>query len=182
MAIALIIIWVIVFLAIVFYNRIITLKNNRENAFADIDVQLKMRFDLIPNLVETVKGYAYHERETLESVVKARTQYLSADSIWEKIEAENELQAWLKSIFALSENYPNLQANQNFLELQRELSDIENKLAASRRFFNSSTKEYNNSIQTFPWVLFAKMMNFEKEPMFEIVVEEERTTPKVSFQ
>ena len=92
------------------------------------------------------------------------------------------MQAWLKTIFALSENYPNLQANQNFLELQRELSDIENKLAASRRFFNSSTKEYNNSIQTFPWVLFAKMMNFEKEPMFEIVVEEERTTPKVSFQ
>ena len=181
MTIALIIIWVIVFLAIVFYNRIITLKNNRENAFADIDVQLKMRFDLIPNLVETVKGYAYHDRETLESVVKARTQYLSADSIWEKIEAENELQAWLKTIFALSESYPDLKANQSFLQLQGELSDIENKVAASRRFFNSSTREFNTSIEMFPGNIIANIFGFKKEEFFEIVEQQERQAPKVQF-
>lgn len=128
---------------ITIYNRIVTLKNNRDNAFADIDVQLLNRFDLVANLVETVKGYAKHEKETLQSLTDARTSFMHATSVDNKLEANNQLTGALKTLFAVAENYPDLKANTNFLQLQADLSDIENKLAAARRFFNSTTKEFN---------------------------------------
>ena len=138
------------------YNGLVTLKNNRENAFADIDVQLLNRFDLVENLVSTVKGYAAHEKTTLQGLTDARTRFMSAQTVDAKLEASNQLTGALKSLFAVSENYPDLKANTNFLQLQNELSDIENKLAAARRFFNATTKEYNTAIQTFPGNLIAK--------------------------
>ena len=138
------------------YNGLVTLKNNRENAFADIDVQLLNRFDLVENLVSTVKGYAAHEKTTLQGLIDARTRFMSAQTVDAKLEASNQLTGALKSLFAVSENYPDLKANTNFLQLQNELSDIENKLAAARRFFNATTKEYNTAIQTFPGNLIAK--------------------------
>mgnify|MGYP003084586601 CR=1 FL=1 len=138
------------------YNGLVALKNNRENAFADIDVQLLNRFDLVENLVSTVKGYAAHEKTTLQSLTDARTRFMSAQTVDAKLEASNQLTGALKSLFAVSENYPDLKANTNFLQLQNELSDIENKLAAARRFFNATTKEYNTAIQTFPGNLIAK--------------------------
>ena len=138
------------------YNGLVTLKNNRENAFADIDVQLLNRFDLVENLVSTVKGYAAHEKVTLQGLTDARTRFMSAQTVDAKLEASNQLTGALKSLFSVSENYPDLKANTNFLQLQNELSDIENKLAAARRFFNATTKEYNTAIQTFPGNLIAK--------------------------
>jgi hypothetical protein len=156
------------------------LRNNRNNAFADIDVQLKQRFDLIPNLVETVKGYANHEKETLENVIKARNAYMNAGSISDKINADNQLTETLKTLFAVSESYPDLKASSLFSNLQMELSDIENKLSAVRRFFNAATKEYNTAIQTFPGNIIANIFNFKIEGFFEIP-EAERTAPKVQF-
>ena len=138
------------------YNGLVALKNNRENAFADIDVQLLNRFDLVENLVSTVKGYAAHEKATLQGLTDARTRFMSAQTVDAKLEASNQLTGALKSLFAVSENYPDLKANTNFLQLQNELSEIENKLAAARRFFNATTKEYNTAIQTFPGNLVAK--------------------------
>lgn len=178
-----ILLWVVIVLAIfvIFkYNQIIQLRNNRNNAFADIDVQLKQRFDLIPNLVETVKGYANHEKETLENVIKARNAYMNAGSISDKINADNQLTETLKTLFAVSESYPDLKASSLFSNLQMELSDIENKLSAVRRFFNASTKEYNTAIQTFPGNIIANIFNFKIEGFFEIP-EAERTAPKVQF-
>lgn len=178
-----ILLWVVIVLAIFLifkYNQIIKLRNNRENAFADIDVQLKQRFDLIPNLVETVKGYANHEKETLENVIKARNAYMNAGSISDKINADNQLTETLKTLFAVSESYPDLKASSLFSNLQMELSDIENKLSAVRRFFNASTKEYNTAIQTFPGNIIANIFNFKIEGFFEIS-EAERTAPKVQF-
>lgn len=181
----LILLWVLVvwvLYGIAKYNGIITLKNNRVNAFSDIDVQLKLRFDLVDNLVNTVKGYATHEKDTLENITKARTSFLNAGSdINEKIDASNMLTSSLKSLFAVSENYPDLKANQNFLELQRELSDIENKIAASRRFFNSATKEYNTYIEMFPGNIIAGIFHFKVEKSFEVENEEERKVQKVQF-
>lgn len=138
------------------YNRLVSLKNHRDNAFADIDVQLTNRFDLVENLVETVKGYAVHEKETLQGVIQARASFMSAQGVDDKLAASNQLTGALKSLFAVSESYPDLKANQNFLQLQTELSDLENKLAASRRFFNSTTKEFNVAIEVFPSNLIAK--------------------------
>lgn len=132
------------------YNKIVHLRTTRDNAFADIDVQMKNRFDLVDNLVSTVKGYATHEKATLNWVIEARSQFTSAKNQKEKAEADSMLSSSLKSIFALAEAYPDLKANQNFLQLQTELSDLENKIAAARRFFNSATKEYNTVIQQFP--------------------------------
>lgn len=163
------------------YNWIIALKNNRTNAFADIDVQLKLRFDLVENLVNTVKGYATHEKETLENVTKARTSFMNAQSIDDKMEANNMLTQTLKSLFAVSENYPDLKANTNFLQLQTELSDIENKLAASRRFFNSSTKEFNTYIEMVPTNIIASVFKFTPEKFFEVENEVEKQAPKVQF-
>ncbi|MCL2168225.1 MAG: LemA family protein [Lentimicrobiaceae bacterium] len=150
------------------YNRLVHLRNNRENAFADIDVQLKQRYDLIPQLVETVKGYAKHEKETLTKVIELRNQAVAATTIDGKIAAENQLSGVLAGLKVTLEAYPDLKANKNFLQLQEEMSDIENKLAAVRRFFNSATKEFNNAVQTFPSNLIAGMFGFQKAQMFDL--------------
>lgn len=173
--------FLIVIWAISLYNRLVSLKNNRENAFADIDVQLKLRFDLVENLVNTVKGYATHEKETLQNLTDARTSFLHANGVEGKLEANNQLTGALKSLFAVAENYPDLKANQNFLELQTELSDIENKLAAARRFFNSATREYNTSIQSFPSNLIANHFGFTQVEFFELDDEAAKSAPKVQF-
>lgn len=175
---------VVVLFLISLYNNLVKLRNNRENAFANIDVQLKQRYDLIPQLVSTVKGYATHERELLERVTAARTAAMSATGINDKIQAENALSSALAGLKVSVEAYPDLKANQNFLQLQAELSDIENKLAATRRFFNSATKELNNAVQTFPANLIAGMFGFHKEPMFEIPSEERAAydkAPEIKF-
>lgn len=177
----LIIWWFIVLYIIVRYNALVRLKNHIKNSFADIDVQMKLRFDLIENLVSTVKWYASHEKETLENVTKARTSFLNAWSPNEKLAADNMLSWALKSLFAVSENYPDLKANQNFLQLQTELSDIENKIAAARRFFNSSINEYNSTIESFPTNIVAKIFGFKYEEFFAIKNEVEKETPKVKF-
>ena len=163
---------VVVLFLISMYNNLVKLRNNRENAFANIDVQLKQRYDLIPQLVSTVKGYATHERELLEKVTAARTAAMSATGINDKIQAENALSSALAGLKVSVEAYPDLKANQNFLQLQAELSDIENKLAATRRFFNSATKELNNAVQTFPANLIGVMCGFLKYRRFEIPSEE----------
>src|SRR6201991_4354400 len=158
--IILIVVVVLVVLLIGIYNRLVALRQRTNQAFADIDVQLKQRHDLIPNLVETVKGYAAHERGTLEAVVQARNAAIAAPGVDQKVAAENALSGALRQLFALSESYPDLKANQNFQQLQSDLSDIENKLAASRRFFNNAVQEYNTGIQNFPAVLFASALGF----------------------
>jgi LemA protein len=159
---------VIVIWAISIYNGLIAMRQRTNQAFADIDVQLKQRHDLIPNLVETVKGYAAHESGTLEAVVKARNAAIAAPGVEQKVQAENMLSGALRQLFALSENYPNLKANTNFQQLQEQLSDIENKLAASRRFFNNAVQEYNTGIQRFPAVLFAAMFGFSQREFFDV--------------
>lgn len=161
--ILLLIIW-----AVTLYNRLVKLRNNRENAFADIDVQLKQRHDLIPQLVATVKGYATHEQETLERVIAARNGAMNASTINDKIVAENALSSALSGLRVTLEAYPDLKANQNFMQLQEEISDVENKLAAVRRYFNSATKELNNAVETFPSNIFAGMFGFRKEMMFDL--------------
>ena len=179
-----IIVLILVFWIVGIYNNLVALRNNRENAFANIDVQLKMRYDLIPNLVNTVKGYAEHEKGLLERVTAARTAAMGATSMNEKIEAENALSSALAGLKVSVEAYPDLKANQNFMQLQSELADIENKLAAIRRFFNSATKELNTAVQSFPSVLFAGMFGFRQEPMFEVPQEERaavQKAPEVKF-
>lgn len=180
-AVIAIVVVVLLIYPIFLYNRIIKLQNNRDNAFADIDVQLKQRFDLLPNLIETVKGYMKHEKEVLENVTAARTNFMDASSVDDKLGAENMLSGALKSLFAVSENYPDLKANQNFMELQNEMSDIENKIAAARRFFNNATKEFNNGIETFPANMVAGMFGFKEATMFEITDAKEKENVKVSF-
>lgn len=182
----LIIVGIIVLLGIIFasmYNSLVRLRNNRENAFADIDVQLKQRHDLIPQLVDTVKGYAAHEKDTLERVIQARNGAVSAKTIDEKIAAENQLSSALSGLKITLEAYPDLKANQNFLQLQEEVSDVENKLAAVRRYFNSATKEYNNAVQTFPSNIIAGMAGFRREIMFDLGTNERANleqAPKIS--
>jgi LemA protein len=163
------------------YNGLVRLKVAIENAWAQIDVQLKRRHDLIPNLVETVKGYAGHERETLEKVIQARNMAINAQGVAAKAEAENMLTGALKSIFALAEAYPNLKANENFLALQEELSSTENKVAFSRQFYNDQTMSYNQRIQLFPTNIIAGMFGFVRREFFEVKAEAEREAPKVSF-
>ena len=150
------------------YNRLVAMRQRVNQAFADIDVQLKQRHDLIPNLVETVKGYAAHERGTLEAVIQARNAAMAAPGVEQKVQAENMLTGALRQLFALSENYPNLKANANFQQLQSDLSDIENKLAASRRFFNSAVQEYNTGIQQLPASMFAASFGFQPHPFFDL--------------
>ena len=154
--------------AISIYNNLVKLRNNRENAFANIDVQLKQRYDLVPQLVATVKGYAEHEKEVFQRVTEARSAAMSATTINDKMAADNALTNALAGLKVSLEAYPELKANQNFLQLQGEISDIENKLAAVRRYFNSATRELNNAVQTFPSNLFANMFGFKKEPMYEV--------------
>jgi len=159
------------------------MRNNRENAFADIDVQLKQRHDLVPQLVETVKGYAAHEKDTLERVINARNGAIGAKTIDEKIVAENALSSALSGLKITLEAYPDLKANQNFLQLQEEIADLENKLSSVRRYFNSATKEYNNAVETFPSNILAGMFGFRKEVMFDLG--EQRAAleeaPKIKF-
>jgi len=157
--------------AISLYNGIVRLRNRRENAFADIDVQLRQRHDLVPQLVETVKGYAAHERDLLLKVTEARTAAMNAKSIDDKIVAEQQLTSALQGLKVQVEAYPDLKANQNFLQLQEELSDIENKLAASRRFFNAATTEYNNAVESFPGNMIARNFGFRREIFFDLGTE-----------
>ena len=159
---------VIVIWAISIYNGLVAMRQRTNQAFADIDVQLKQRHDLIPNLVETVKGYATHERGTLEAVIQARQTAMAAPGVEQKVAAENMLTGALGKLFALSEAYPDLKANQNFQQLQSELSDIENKLAAARRFFNNAVQEFNTGIQQFPAALFAAIFGFHERVFFDV--------------
>jgi LemA protein len=159
---------VLVVWIIMIYNGLVAMRQRVNQSFADIDVQLKQRHDLIPNLVETVKGYAGHERGTLEAVIKARQTAVAAPSLDQKVQAENMLSGALRQLFALSESYPDLKANANFQQLQAELSDIENKLAAARRFFNNAVQEYNTGIQNFPAVLFAGAFGFREHTIFDL--------------
>lgn len=178
-AIVLIFIWLISL-----YNQLVRLRNNRENAFADIDVQLKQRHDLIPQLVEAVKGYMKHEEGVLTKVTEARTRAIKASSIDEKIAAEQALSSAMGGLNVAVEAYPELKANTNFLQLQEEMSDIENKLAAVRRYFNSATKELNNSVQMFPSNIVAGMFGFKKEVFFDLGAEQRDnldTPPEVKF-
>lgn len=183
---AIIVIVVVVILAawlVSMYNSLVKMRNNRENAFADIDVQLKQRHDLVPQLVETVKGYAAHEKDTLERVINARNGAIGAKTIDEKIVAENALSSALSGLKITLEAYPDLKANQNFLQLQEEIADLENKLSSVRRYFNSATKEYNNAVETFPSNILAGMFGFRKEVMFGLG--EQRAAleeaPKIKF-
>jgi LemA protein len=169
--------------AIVIYNGLVAMRQRANQAFADIDVQLKQRHDLVPNLVETVKGYASHERGTLEAVVQARNAAISAQGPAQMAAAENQLTGALRQLFALSEAYPDLKANQNFQQLQTEITDIENKLAAARRFFNNAVQEYNTGIEQFPAALFASSFGFTRKEFFDLG--ETRTSldvaPQVKF-
>ncbi len=161
------------------YNRLVALRQNRNNAYADIDVQLKQRFNLIPNLVETVKGYASHEKGVFEEVTKMRAKVQEAgDNTGERLQAEQALGKAMINVMAVAENYPELKADQNFQQLMEELSDIENKLAASRRFFNNATSEYNTAIQQFPANLIAGRFGFKAEEFYEIEEEEREALEK----
>jgi len=174
----------VVALAVATYNGLVGLRQRVRQAFADIDVQLKQRHDLVPNLVETVKGYATHERETLENVIKARNAAIAASGPAAQAQAEGMLSGMLRQLFALAEAYPDLKANANFQQLQTELGDIENKLAAARRFFNNAVSEHNASIQAFPAVLFAGSMGFAPREFFDVGDTQRQTldvAPQVKF-
>jgi LemA protein len=162
------IIVVFILMAISLYNRLVKLRNNREQAFADVDVQLKQRHDLIPQLVEAVRGYMGHERGVLTEITDARSNAMKATTINEKIAAETRLSSALEGLKVSVEAYPDLKASQNFLDLQNEISDVENKIAAARRFFNSATKELNVATEMFPSNLIATLFNFKREPMFDL--------------
>jgi len=174
------VILILIIAVIYYYNKFVKLKNMIDNAWSDIDVQLKRRYDLIPNLVETVKGYAKHERETLENVIKARNMAMNATGIQDKAQKESMLTDALKTIFALAENYPDLKANQNFLDLQKTLSDIENEIQLARRYYNAVVRDYNVLCESFPSVLIANQFGFKKREFFEIE-ERERENVKVKF-
>ncbi len=150
------------------YNGLITLKNRTDEAWSDIDVQLKRRYDLIPNLIETVKGYASHERELFQRVTEARTRAMGAQAPAEKAQAENILSGTLKTLFAVAENYPQLKASENFLELQRELTDTEDKVQAARRFYNANVRDFNIRLEVFPDMLVARQLGYGKREFFEI--------------
>ncbi len=179
--IALFIAVVVVLWLILTYNSLIRFRYRAREAWSDIDIQLKRRYDLIPNLVETVKGYAAHERTVFEKVTEARAKALGAAGKSEKAGAENILTDALKTLFAVAENYPQLKANENFLELQRELSDTENKIQAARRFYNGNVMDYNTKIEVFPNNLIADLFGFRKEEFFDLEKEEEKKPVKVSF-
>lgn len=163
------------------YNNLVRRRNRVEEAWSDIDVQLKRRYDLIPNLVETVKGYAAHEKGVFEQVTLARASAMGAQGLAQKDKAENALSQTLKSLFAVAENYPQLKASENFLELQRELTDTENKIQASRRFFNGTVLDFNTSLQTFPTNLLAGFFHFTAKEFFGDLSEAEKEPVKVKF-
>ena len=178
--IVLAIIVIIVMYVISVHNNLVALRNRVKDQWAQIDVQLKRRFDLIPNLVETVKGYTKHESETLENVIKARNTYLSATTPEDQIKANNELSNVVTKLFALSESYPDLKANTNFMQLQDELKDVENKIASARQFYNDTVLQYNNKIEMFPSNIIAGMFNFKRETFFEAAAAE-RENAQVKF-
>lgn len=181
MGLILIIVLAVVAVAIIaMYNGLIKLKNRVDEAWSDIDVQLKRRYDLIPNLVNTVKGYAAHEKELFEKVTEARARAMGAGTTQDKVQAENALSNTLKSLFAVAEAYPELKANQNFLELQRELTDTEDKIQAARRFYNGNVRDFNTKIQVFPTNIIAGMLGFSKRDFFE-AEEKEKEPVKVEF-
>ncbi len=163
------------------YNRLVRLRVRVKNAWSQIDVQLKRRYDLIPNLIETVKGYAAHEKDTLERVVRARQTAEQAKGVKEQAQAENLLTGALRQLFALSESYPDLKANQNFMQLQEELTSTENKISFARQHYNNVVEEYNTAIQVFPAVIFAGMFGFVREDFFELEDTNQRQAPKVQF-
>lgn len=163
------------------YNGLVKLNVRTDEAWSDIDVQLKRRYDLIPNLISTVKGYAAHESGVFEKVTEARSKAMGAQTAGEKGQAENMLSDTLKSLFAVAENYPELKANENFLELQRELSDTENKIQASRRFYNGNVRDLNTKIQVFPDSIVANMLKIKSREFFEIEEEAQKEAPKVEF-
>ena len=181
MLIAIGIIVVLIIIFVVMYNGFIRLKNNCDEAFATMDLYLKKRYDLIPNLVETVKGYAAHEKETLERVVAARNMAQGASTPEEKAAGESMLQGTLKSLFAVAESYPDLKANQNFMDLQGQLKAVEEDIANSRKYYNAVVKQFNTKCEVFPSNLIAGIFHFEKKPMFEVEAQEERQNVKVSF-
>ena len=177
---------ILIVIAFIFgmYNGLVKKRNRVREGWADIDVQLKRRYDLIPNLVETVQGYAAHEREVLENVTNARSMAMNAGEGGDRVareQNENMLSDALKSLFAVSENYPDLKASQNFLSLQQELADTENKIQAARRFYNQTVMEYNNGIQTVPSNIIASMFNFKEEQFFKVEIEAERNVPNIQF-
>jgi len=181
--------WIIVIIVVIVllvmwvisaYNKLVRLKNRVEDQWAQIDVQLKRRFDLIPNLVETVKGYTKHESETLESVINARNTYLAASTPEAQMEADGELTKAVSKLFALSESYPDLKANENFVSLQNDLKDTEDKIAASRQFYNDVVLKYNDQVELFPGSIIAKLFNFKKEAYFK-ANDTERENVQVKF-
>jgi len=183
-----VILWIILAVAVVaivwviaIFNGLVTLKNRAKEAFSDIDVQTKRRYDLIPNLVEIVKGYAAHEKELFEKVTLARAKAMGAGDVKNKAEAENQLSETLKSLFAVSENYPDLKASVNFLELQRELTDTEDKIQAARRFYNTNVRDLSIKIESFPANVVASMFGFKQMDLFETANEVEKEAVKVKF-
>ncbi len=179
--IVLIVIVVIIAIIAGIYNKLVRARMRVKNAWSQIDVQLKRRYDLIPNLIETVKGYAAHEKETLERVVQARQTAVQAKGVQQQAQAENMLTGALRQLFALSETYPNLKANENFMQLQEELTSTENKIGFARQHYNNVVESYNAAIQVFPAVIFAGMFGFTKEEFFELEDENQRQAPKVKF-
>ena len=173
---AILVLWIIFI-----YNRLVTLRNRVKEAWSDIEVQLKRRYNLIPNLVETVKGYASHEKEVFEKVTQARTKAIGAQNLKEKAVAENMLSNTLKSLFAVAENYPQLRSSENFQKLQEELTDTEDKIQAARRFYNGNVRDFNIKIESFPSNIIAKIFNFKKVEFFEIKEEAEKDVPKLKF-
>ncbi len=173
---AILVLWIIFI-----YNRLVTLRNRVKEAWSDIEVQLKRRYNLIPNLVETVKGYASHEKEVFEKVTQARTKAIGAQNLKEKAVAENMLSSTLKSLFAVAENYPQLRSSENFQKLQEELTDTEDKIQAARRFYNGNVRDFNIKIESFPSNIIAKIFNFKKVEFFEIEEETEKDVPKLKF-
>ena len=163
------------------YNKLVNAKNKVENQFSQIDIQLKRRTDLIPNLVETVKGYAKHEKGTLTEVIEARNKAVSANTVNEKIKANSELTGAISKLFALSESYPELKANENFLSLQTDLKDIEEKISYARQFYNDTVLSYNNKVEMFPTNIIASIFGFKQNEFFKLDDESERKAPKVSF-
>ena len=181
MIIILVIIGVLVLMFIGMYNSLVRLRNQVKNAWSQIDVQLKRRHDLIPNLVETAKGYMKHESETLKSITEARSKAMGADTVANKAKAESNLSGAMSKFFLVVENYPDLKANQNFLAVQEELSSTENKIAFSRQSYNDQVLFFNNKIQVFPSNIIAGMYNFKEEEFFELEDKAERAVPKVDF-
>ncbi|MBI2587855.1 LemA family protein [Candidatus Azambacteria bacterium] len=181
LTIVLVLVAILVLWAIASYNGLIRRRNRVDEAWADIEVQLKRRHDLIPNLVETVRGYATHERELFEKVTQARTRAMGAATPEDRLQAENALSQTLKSLFAVAENYPQLRASENFVALQRDLTDTEDKIQAARRFFNGNVRDYNTAIQSFPTAIIAGIFGFAKRELFELAEAGEREPVRVSF-